>query len=236
MRVRQALNFAVDRERLSTLPSDQGLGQVTCQVIPPRFLGYRRYCPYTAEPSASGAWAAPDLARARQLVHASGTGGQAVTVRIPPEPRFYAAAGRYVVSVLDGLGFRARLRFTNEVTSCGYQAIFSGWYPDYAPPPTGMIVPTLTCSGYTPVAAENTNTAEFCDRAIDREIAQAQALQASDPQAAWRLWAKADRDLTDRAPWVSFANGVALEVKSTRVGNYQYNPQWGTLLAQLWVR
>jgi hypothetical protein len=27
-----------------------------------------------------------------------------------------------------------------------------------------------------------------------------------------------------------------LEVISTRVGNYQYNPQLGTLLDQLWVR
>ena len=45
-----------------------------------------------------------------------------------------------------------------------------------------------------------------------------------------------DRHLTDEAPWVAYANGVALEVKSTRVGNYQYNPQWGTLLDQIWVR
>jgi YVTN family beta-propeller protein len=235
VRVRQALNFAVDRQRLLDLAFGPGLGQATCQVIPPRLLGYRRYCPYTAEPSASGAWAAPDLSRARQLVRASGTAGQAVTIWMPPEPHVDAAAGRYVVSVLNGLGYRARLRFTNEY-KLAYQATFSGWYPDYAPPPTGMIVPTLSCAGYIPVAAENTNSAEFCDPAIDREIAHAQALQTSDPQAAWRLWAKVDRDLTDQAPWVSYANGVALEVKSTRVGNYQYNPQWGTLLAQLWVR
>ncbi len=50
------------------------------------------------------------------------------------------------------------------------------------------------------------------------------------------LWAKIDRDITNQAPWVPYANGVVLEVKSPRVGDYQYNPQLGTLLDQLWVR
>jgi hypothetical protein len=45
-----------------------------------------------------------------------------------------------------------------------------------------------------------------------------------------------DRDITDKAPWVTFANGVFVEAISTRVGNYQHSPQWGTLLDQLWVR
>jgi len=29
---------------------------------------------------------------------------------------------------------------------------------------------------------------------------------------------------------------VVVDVISTRVGNYQLNPQWGTLLDQLWVK
>ena len=58
----------------------------------------------------------------------------------------------------------------------------------------------------------------------------------SDPETASRLWARIDRDITDQAPWVAFANGAVLEVVSTRVRNYQYNPQWGTLLDQLWVK
>lgn len=84
--------------------------------------------------------------------------------------------------------------------------------------------------------SQNQNLAEFCNPKIDREIARAQSLQTRDPTAASRLWTKIDRDITNQAPWVPFANGVVLEVKSPRVGNYQYNPQWGTLLDQLWVR
>ena len=61
-------------------------------------------------------------------------------------------------------------------------------------------------------------------------------LQAVDPTSANELWAALDRELTDRAPLVVMASGKALGLVSKRVGNYQYNPQWGVLLNQLWVR
>ena len=191
VRVRRALNFAVDRERLRDLTVGQGLGRLTCQVLPPDFDGYRRYCPYTAEPSASGAWSAPDLARARQLVRSSGTAGQTVTVWIPSWIHFGAAAGRYVVSVLDSLGLQGALPAPQADPYAGedsftLQVGFYGWGPDFAAP-AGFIVPALTCGAYNPVSSENENAAEFCDPAIDREIARAQSLQTSDPEAASRL-------------------------------------------------
>ena len=164
VRVRQALNFAVDRARLRDLTVGQRLGQVTCQVLPPDFDGYRPYCPYTAEPSASGAWSAPNLARAQRLVRSSGTAGQTVTVWIPDWTPFDADAGRYVVSVLDSLGYKARFRsrFRIRVGSrfrsltdpypvedkLHLQAGFAGWVPDFAAP-SGFFVPTLTCGAYT---------------------------------------------------------------------------------------
>jgi hypothetical protein len=38
------------------------------------------------------------------------------------------------------------------------------------------------------------------------------------------------------SPWVFLMNIISLEFVSARVGNYQYSPQWGILLDQLWVR
>jgi len=162
-----------------------------------------------------------------------------VTVWTPAWLHYRAAAGRYVASVLRSLGYRARSRIAPDPYRAqdrlGIQLGFWGWVPSFASP-AGFIPPALTCGAYDAVNARNSNTAEFCNAAIDREIRRAQALQTSDPQAAARLWARVDRDITDQAPWVAFANGVVLEVVSGRVGNYQYNPQWGTLLDQLWVR
>src|SRR5581483_11545932 len=227
VRVRRALNFAVDRERLRDLTVGQ-VGQVTCQVLPPDFVGYRRYCPYTAHPSTSGVWSAPDLAQARRLVDASGTRGEAVTVWIPEWIHFGPAAGRYVVSVLDSLGYKARFRVAKKdpyriEDKLHLQAGFSGWAPDFAAEPAAFIPPTLTCGAYNRVNSEIHNTAEFCNRRIDNEITRAESLQTSDPAGASRLWAKIDRDITDQAPWVPFANWLKLEVVSARVRNYQYN-------------
>src|SRR5262249_2355046 len=72
LRVRQALNLAIDRAALVRMWGP-AIATPTCQVLPPSFLGYRRYCPYTrGGPRADGRWTAPDLERARRLVAASG--------------------------------------------------------------------------------------------------------------------------------------------------------------------
>jgi len=239
VRVRRAVNFAIDRKRLLSLTLGSGLGTVSCQVIPPGLDGYRRYCPFTLQPSANGTWKAPDLGRARALVRASHTQGTRVTVWIPRWTAYGADAGRYVVSVLDRLGFRATYRFHPDPypheDDLGLQIGFYGFLPDYAAP-AGFIPPGLGCAAYRPNNPQNQNTAEFCDPAIDHEFARARSLQTTDPRAATRMWTKVDHDLTDRAPWVPFANGVVFSVRATRVGGYQYNPQWGTLFDQLWVK
>ena len=233
--VRQALNFALNRQSLLDLALGQGLGLVTCQVLPPDLNGYERYCPYTVDPSTTGAWVAPDLGRARRLVRASGTAGQTVTVWIPTWLLIKPAAGRYVVSVLERLGYKAHLRFSADPWAASAkhppQISFYAWISDY-PTPGGFITPTLSCG----VSPENGNPSEFCDPTIDHQIQSAELLQASNPEAATHLWAVVDREITDKAPWAPFANGDVFEVKAARVGNYQFNPQWSTLLDQLWVR
>jgi hypothetical protein len=42
--------------------------------------------------------------------------------------------------------------------------------------------------------------------------------------------------ITDRAATVPYANDLQFTLLSRRVGNYQFNPQWGVLLVQLWIR
>jgi hypothetical protein len=36
--------------------------------------------------------------------------------------------------------------------------------------------------------------------------------------------------------WLALYNAYGADLISKRVGNYQYNPLWGVLLAQLWVK
>ena len=51
MRVRRALNFAVDRGRVAELLDSAETQQPTCQLLPPGFQGYTPACPFTVNPN-----------------------------------------------------------------------------------------------------------------------------------------------------------------------------------------
>ncbi len=243
VKARQAVNYAVDRDRMVNLRGGPELAQPSCQVLPPNVNGYRRYCPYTTEQSPDGSYVGPDLAKARQLVTESGTRGQRVTVA-GIVGIFEPHGGDYLVSVLRSLGYRAR--FENFKDADTYyqtagdsrqriQAGIGGWAHDY--PTAGDFLPTLlTCKSFIPRSRANNNLAEFCNRQIDAEINRARSLEVADPGAASRLWRQVDHDVVEQAPWLFLQNGLEATLVSRRVGNYQYNPQWGVLLDQLWVR
>ncbi len=242
---RRALNFAIDRNKVIALNGGPLTVRPTCQILPPTMPGYRPYCPYTLQPGQGGAWTAPDLARAERLVRASGTRGDSVTLLYSNQgaPFPSPATGRYLVSVLDQLGYHASLR----VTSLGayysrlgdsrdrVQAGFFPWYQDY-PAPSDFIDPLFTCGSFLPGTPGNINVAEFCDPRIDTQAGQALALEVRDPAAAAGRWAAIDRELVDKAPWAPLYNPRDLTVLSARAGNYQFHPYWNLLIDQLWVR
>ena len=101
----------------------------------------------------------------------------------------------------------------------------------------GFIPPLLSCATFRPASpGESLNLAGFCDPSIDAEMARATALQAQDPPAATLLWQQIERELLAQAPLLPTTNPRHLDFVAKRVGNYQYNPQFGVLLSQLWVK
>ena len=242
---RQALNYAIDRATLIQLIGGPLMEQPTCQILPPAMPGYRPYCPYTINPSPSGGWTAPNLAKAEQLVHASGTRGAKVTVtaafgmQIPAQ-----ATGHYLVSILDQLGYRASLQVITGWNTYNrrlydsrqrMQVGWFAWYQDY-PDPSDFISPLLTCQSFVPDSAGNLNAAEFCNQRIDAQANQALTLRPSAPNAARSLWAHIDQEIVGQAPWVPVYNPRSLVLLSRRVGNYQFDPYWSVLIDQMWVR
>jgi hypothetical protein len=77
---------------------------------------------------------------------------------------------------------------------------------------------------------------ELRRRRIDRQMRRAQAEQLSDPTGSRARWQRVERELTDAAPWVPLVITKDVNFLSERVGNYQYSPQMGMLIDQLWVR
>lgn len=67
-------------------------------------------------------------------------------------------------------------------------------------------------------------------------MARAATTQVHDPAAGIRLWQRVEDAILARAPVVPAFNFNHVSLVTARVGNYRYNPQWGVLLSQLWVR
>ena len=234
VRVRRAVNLAVDRSRLVALTRSAYGGRPTCQVTPPNLAGYVRYCPYPL-----------DLARARRLVAASGTAGTTVvlwTLAEPDHPGGPLAA--YVASVLRSLGYKTRVKtFTDRGAYYSglqdprqrFDLAWSGWIPTF-PSAADVLYPLFSCPSFRPRAKDWSNFGRFCSPPIDREIARALRLEIGDPQAAGALWGRVDHDLADQAAAMPFAIGQNFDLVSIRVGNYQRNPFWGPLFDQMWVK
>jgi peptide/nickel transport system substrate-binding protein len=232
VRVRQAINLAVDRERVAQIFS----GVPTCQQIPPNFPGYQPYCPYTTdpEPDGEGLWTAPDFERAQRLVRRSGTAGMPVTFKYAaaiygPE---WVSVGDYMVELLDELGYRVSV-WSSRVGGSpdpgnGPQVELGGWGADY-PAASNVITPIFSCDAPFFVSG-------FCDEEIDAMIDHALEVQSNDPAAAGTLWVEIDRAIVDQAPFLWLANPIDVDFVSERVGNYQSNLQYAVLLNQLWVR
>ena len=243
IRVRQALNLALDRRQIVNAYGGPLAAQPTCQILPPGISGYRRYCPYTLDPAGDGRWRAPDLALARRLVAASGTAGARVTVWNTPGPGGAIGETQYAVTALNELGYHASLRLLPNSTYFTYandsrnhaQVIDGGWSADYAS--ADDFIGKLTCSYFVRSdGLDTTNASEFCDPAFDKQVDHAASLQAANPVAAAALWARLDRELTNLAIWLPTVVPNEVDLISRRVGDYQYNPVWGVLLDQLWLR
>src|SRR5262249_50846102 len=110
VRVRRAVNLAVDRPVVARASATFVEAEPTCQILPPVFPGYERYCPYTLPPTSNG-WSAPDRSRARQLGAASGTRGALITVWVPHKYRGEAGP---MTALLRSLGYRTRTKRVSD--------------------------------------------------------------------------------------------------------------------------
>ncbi len=102
------------------------------------------------------------------------------------------------------------------------------WLANY-PDPSSYIPQFFACGG-------GTSNGYYCNPALDREMQEATMLELDNPGKAAALWAAIDRQLTDDAIWVPTVTTRDVDLTSGRLRNYLYNPVWGFLADQSWVR
>ena len=240
VRVRQAVNYAVDRDALVGIFGGPVLAQPVCTILPPEFPGHEAHCDYTADPGT--VWSAPDMDKALALVEESGTAGQEVTI-VVDDTSVMREVGTYLQSVLTDLGYDAsvnsvsgNIQFTYiQNTNNNVQISVSQWYQDY-PAASNFLNVLLSCASFHPGSDSSINISGYCNPEIDQRMNDAMQLATTDPETANANWAKIDQDLMADAPVVPLFTPKHIDFVSERLGNFMFSPQHQWLMSQSWVQ
>lgn len=224
--VRQAVNYATDRQALVKIFGGQG--NATENIIPPGFgKAYRKhtYYPY-------------DLAKARQLITAAGAKGASVTVwghSTDPTPK----AVQYMASVLDAIGLKANVKTLDEsvywdtiATQKGDpQIAFNDWNEDF---PEGQDFVDILLNGEHIAQVGNNNQSNMNVAAYNKLIDKARRMPLGAARDA--IWAKLDAQITkNNAPWVVFMNRQWPKFVSSRLHGLVFNGTYFELFPSMYL-
>jgi peptide/nickel transport system substrate-binding protein len=207
VRVRQAVNYAIDRAALVRLVG--GLARPTENILPPTYPQYVRHTLYPH-----------DLAKAKRLVAASRYKGMEVTVWNQDHGADWKLTA-YLVDVLDSIGFQATQRIVNANdywTRVGNPATkaqigFADWFQDY-PHPLDWFDPLL--NGALAGKSYSNNYANYDNAAVSATIEQLKRRPELTPSVD-SAWASLDRTVMEDAPWAPFLNREQTDFFSARV-------------------
>ena len=210
VRVRQAVNYAINRRKLAQLgDSFQAVPErPTDHYLPPGMPGYRDAHVYPTT---------PNVAKARQLIrqaHAAGRTAVLITCDAYPCPQ----QAQIVKTDLAKIDLRVRITslpsakmFAQEGTpGAPFDLAWDGWIPDY-PDPEAMLNSILEDSSDGPT---------FKDPAYQRKLAKAARL--SGPER-YLTYGELDLDLArNAAPLAAFDNLTDNDFFSARIGCQTY--------------
>ncbi len=242
LQARQAINYAANRSAYVKIAGGSSLAVPACQILPPNFPAYKAYCPYTT--GSQTTWSGPNLAKAKQLVKASGTAGAKVVVDGTTD-QVGKALVEQMVSDLNSIGYKASAQLLtsgvqypfiqNSSNSGKWNVGLSAWYQDY-PAPSDFLNVLLGCGTIHPNSDASPNIAAFCNKSINSQITKAESMEASNPAGAAAIWTQIDHADTTQAPWVDMYNPKQIDLLAKNVHGYEWNPQWYILIDRLWLK
>jgi YVTN family beta-propeller protein len=224
-RMRQAVNFAIDRPALANAQQTNFLALPADQYLPPGMLGFEEAHIYPTD--------GPDLARARQLAG----GGRRTAVLYAGDSSNSLRRAQVLVRNLAAIGIRVKIEafsgavLDTKATAKGapFDIVESNWVTDYFDP--FNFLNQLFDSNIAP--ALSVNLARFDEPAYNRRLETAAKLTGA---ARYRTYAQLDADLTrTAAPIVVWGNPSSQDLFSARMGCQVYGP-YGVDLAALCIR
>lgn len=219
LKVRQAVNYAVDPEALERIYAGQIAG--TGQILPPGMPGYRKLELYPH-----------DIAKARRLIAEANPSDREITVWTDNESP-NDEAGEYYEDVLTKLGFDAKLKVLNSdnyftvvgnLTTPDLDTGWSNWFGDY-PHPNDFFQPLLDAESIQPT--NNTNWPQIDDPSLSAKINHLASEQLGPKQEA--EYAQLDKGFMEEAPWAPYGNLTVATFVSSAIDleKVVFNPTFG---------
>jgi peptide/nickel transport system substrate-binding protein len=196
VKVRQAVNYAIDRDALVRLYG--GLAQPTENVLPPTYPQYKKLSMYPH-----------NLAKAKQLIKDAGAAGAAVTVW-GNDRETSKKPVEYLADVLNQAGLKATVKIVNASvywTTIGNQATkaqigFADWFQDYPHPLDWFDV---LLNGDRITQTHNNNYSDANVPAINAKINELKKQPKLDASVNAQ-WAQVDKMVDENALWAAYAN------------------------------
>jgi peptide/nickel transport system substrate-binding protein len=221
--VRQALNFAIDKEAVQQILGGPNLSELAFHILPPEVPGSEDINPLEVPPGGD-----PDHAR-ELLAEAGYPDGVPIKLLYTDEQEGRTLAA-LLQQILGDSGFEVELVFAqrnafygdyllnHEFTeSGGWDIAAVSWYADYLAGRAYM-VPMIDGRGY---ALGSPNYGGYDNAEVNDLIDQ--AIAASTPDAAAALWGQADLLATEDAAWVPIAFTKTPTIHGDRVGGFQFH-------------
>jgi peptide/nickel transport system substrate-binding protein len=208
---REALNYAIDKRALARLFG--GLFEPDCNFLPPGMQGYEKIdpCPW-GDPNA-----APDVAKAKQIVKDAGLTGTKVEVWGDDEDPSTPVTN-YLADVLNQIGFKAEPKIVegsvyfqtigNQKTKA--QVGFANWFQDFPHPKNFMFL-------VDPASIQPTNNQNFGnvdDPKIRQMLADANAKPIEESASEY---AAIDKYIVDNAYVAAYGHRKLANFVSDRV-------------------
>jgi peptide/nickel transport system substrate-binding protein len=226
VKVRQAINYALDKQSLRRTRGGPIAGDITSQILPPTQFGYGKYDLYPS-PDARG-----DVAKAKQLLNEAGYPNGLTLNYVGSSTGYGPAFTTAVQASLARAGIKLKIK-TFQGFSIYYDSLLfpakrvehqiadAEWCPDY--PGDGarsFFLPLFDSKSILPAA--NNNMAEYANPQVDRMIETALGEQNAARRAA--MWKALDRRIMKDAPWASWLASKQPFIWSKRLQNWSYSP------------
>lgn len=214
LKVRQALQYAVDRKSYRIASGGALAGTYASTLITPGIAGRQSYDLY--EPGASG-----DVAKAKKLLSEAGATDLKLTLLTKNDPSSLAQS-QALQSGLKRAGITVTLKpedddsyYSDATNGSDYDLVLFGWQPDF-PSANANIQPLYDSSQ---IGGGGYNVSHYSNPAVDKLIDEASA--TVDQKDAQKLWAEADKKIMADAPVVPLIYAKQSFLAGSNVQDFQ---------------